>query len=229
MTSSESLPGYHPDDFARQREMMVRHQLRARGIRDAGLLDAMGSVPRHLFVPPEYADQAYADGPLPIGSGQTISQPFMVAWMTEMLALTGQEKVLEVGTGSGYQAAILSLLAEKVFSVERSPELAAQARERLYRLAYLNVEVIEGDGSEGYPQEAPYDGVIVTAGAPEIPPPLMEQLADGGRFVIPVGGSGMQMLVLVRRQGEEFTSLDLGGCAFVPLVGRYGWSGRGRR
>ena len=206
---------------------MVRHQLAARGIRDERLLEAMGKVPRHLFVPPEYVNQAYADTPLPIGGGQTISQPFMVAWMTELLALTGQEKVLEVGTGSGYQAAILSLLADKVISIERSPELVAEARERLRRLGYGNVEVIEGDGSKGYPQEAPYDGIIVTAGAPEIPPPVMEQLADCGRLVIPVGGSGNQILVLSQRQGDKVETRELGSCAFVPLMGRYGWAGRG--
>ena len=212
---------------------MVRHQLAARGIRDERLLEAMGKVPRHLFVPPEYVAEAYADAPLPIGGGQTISQPFMVAWMTELLALTGREKVLEVGTGSGYQAAILSLLADKVISIERSPGIAAEARKRLRRLGYGNVEVIEGDGSKGYPQEAPYDGIIVTAGAPDIPSPLTEQLADGGRLVIPVGRSGNQILVLAQRQGDKVKTRELGSCAFVPLVGRYGWRGdgqsRGRR
>ncbi len=207
--------------------MMVRHQLKSRGIRDTRLLEAMGNVPRHVFVPREYVDQAYADGPLPIGGGQTISQPFMVAWMTELLTLTGQEKILEVGTGSGYQAAILSLLADRIFSIERSRELAAQARERLRWLGYGNVEVIEGDGSQGYPEGAPYDGIIVTAGAPDIPRPLLEQLAEVGRLVIPVGGSGMQMLVLAQRRGDEFPTRELGSCAFVPLLGRYGWSGRG--
>jgi len=227
MTSSPSLPGYHPDDFSREREMMVRHQLAARGIQDARLLEAMVKVPRHLFVPPEYMDQAYADSPLPIGGGQTISQPFMVAWMTELLTLTGREKVLEVGTGSGYQAAILSLLADKVTSIERSRELAAEARKRLGRLGYGSVEVIEGDGSKGYPEEAPYDGIIVTAGAPEIPRPLTEQLADSGRLIIPVGGSGSQVLILAKRQGDKVVTRELGSCAFVPLVGRYGWAGRG--
>jgi len=207
--------------------MMVRHQLAARGIQDARLLEAMVKVPRHLFVPPEYMDQAYADSPLPIGGGQTISQPFMVAWMTELLTLTGREKVLEVGTGSGYQAAILSLLADKVTSIERSRELAAEARKRLGRLGYGSVEVIEGDGSKGYPEEAPYDGIIVTAGAPEIPRPLTEQLADSGRLIIPVGGSGSQVLILAKRQGDKVVTRELGSCAFVPLVGRYGWAGRG--
>ncbi len=208
--------------------MMVRHQLKARGIRDSSLLDAMRKVPRHLFVPPEYVAEAYADGPVPIGGGQTISQPFMVAWMTELLALTGREKVLEVGTGSGYQSAVLSKLADRVITIERSSELAAEAHERLNRLGYANVEVVEGDGSEGYLPEAPYDGIIVTAGAPEIPPPLPEQLADGGRLVIPVGSSAMQMLVLVRREGDRFDMQELGSCSFVPLLGRYGWTGRGR-
>ncbi len=227
--NSSSLPGYRPGDFAREREMMVRYQLASRGIRDPRVLEAMGSVPRHLFVPAEYADDAYADGPLPIGEGQTISQPYMVAWMTELLALTGQEKVLEIGTGSGYQAAILSLLADEVTSIERSAELAAEARERLRRLGCRNVEVIEADGSGGYPERAPYEGIIVTAGAPEIPSPLKEQLADGGRLVIPVGASSMQELVLAIRDGDEVVLRNLGSCAFVPLVGRYGWAARGRR
>lgn len=227
--NSSSLRGYRPGDFAREREMMVRWQLASRGIKDATVLQAMGSVPRHLFVPPEYIDEAYADAPLPIGQSQTISQPYMVAWMTELLALTRSEKVLEVGTGSGYQAAILSLLAGSVTSVERSSELAAQARERLARLGYDNVEVVEGDGSQGYLEKAPYDGIIVTAGAPEIPQPLIDQLADNGRLVIPVGPSSMQMLVLVRRQGSRIVKQDMGSCAFVPLVGRFGWSERGRR
>ncbi len=227
--NSSSLPGYRPADFAREREMMVRFQLASRGIRDERVLEAMGSVPRHLFVPPEYMDEAYADGPLPIGEGQTISQPYMVAWMTELLTLTGQERVLEIGTGSGYQAAILSLLAEEIISIERSAELAGEARERLQRLGYDNVEVMQADGSGGYPERAPYDGIIVTAGAPEIPGPLMEQLADGGRLVIPVGASSMQELVLATRQGDKIIKRNLGSCAFVPLVGRFGWAGRGRR
>ncbi len=208
---------------------MVRWQLASRGIKDPAVLEAMGSVPRHLFVPPEYVNEAYADAPLPIGGSQTISQPYMVAWMTELLALTGSEKVLEVGTGSGYQAAILSLLAGRVISMERSGELAAEARERLARLGYSNVEVIEGDGSQGYPEQAPYDDIIVTAGAPEIPQPLLDQLADGGRLVIPVGPSSMQMLVLARRESDRIIKQDMGSCAFVPLVGRFGWTERGRR
>lgn len=205
------------------RERMVREQIEARGVRDERVLKAMRDLPRHFFVPPDLVREAYQDNPLPIGSGQTISQPYMVAWMTELLALKGGEKVLEIGTGSGYQAAILGRLARKVFSMEKHETLALQARERLGLLGIENVEVLVGDGSAGLPGEAPFDAIIVTAGAPSVPRPLEEQLADGGRLVIPVGPSGMQELTLVTREGERLKRKEEGGCVFVPLVGKHGW------
>lgn len=210
------------------RERMVREQLEARGISDRRVLEALRELPRHLFVPPDLAPEAYSDSPLPIGSGQTISQPYMVAWMTELLGLEGREKVLEVGTGSGYQAAVLGRLAREVVSIEKHEGLAVKARELLGALGMDNVRVLVGDGSAGLPGEAPFDAIIVTAGAPSIPRPLEEQLADGGRLVIPVGPSGMQELTLVVREGERLVRREMGGCVFVPLVGRHGWK-RGKR
>ena len=209
--------------LALMRERMVREQLESRGIRDQRLLQVMRELPRHLFIPPDMAREAYHDNPLPIGTGQTISQPYMVALMTELLALRGGEKVLEVGTGSGYQAAILGKMAREVISIEKHGNLAEEARERLRSLGIGNVEVRVGDGSPGLPDEAPFDAIIVTAGAPGIPRPLTEQLADGGRLVIPVGSSGMQTLTLVTREGGEYRTEEKGGCVFVPLVGRHGW------
>ena len=209
--------------MASLRERMVVEQIEGRGIRDQRVLEAMRGLPRHLFVPPDLVLEAYQDNPLPIGSGQTISQPYMVALMTELLELRGGEKVLEVGTGSGYQAAILGKLARRVFSMEKHESLALRARERLEALGIGNVEVRVGDGSAGLPAEAPFDAVIVTAGAPSIPQPLTEQLADGGRLVIPVGSSGMQTLILVTRDGDDLRQEDRGGCVFVPLVGKHGW------
>jgi protein-L-isoaspartate(D-aspartate) O-methyltransferase len=205
-----------------RRIQMVEHQIRARGVKSEPVLEAMKKVPRHLFVPREAEEEAYADRPLPIGCGQTISQPYMVAVMTEALRLEGQEKVLEVGTGSGYQAAVLAEIAHHVVTTERVPELAERARETLRELGYANIDVIVSDGSRGYPPSAPYDGIIVTAGAPDIPRVLAEQLADGGRLVIPVGNSYQQTLIrLTRRDGEEIERLE--GCVFVPLIGEYGW------
>jgi protein-L-isoaspartate(D-aspartate) O-methyltransferase len=214
--------------LASLREKMVREQIEARGVRDTRLLEVMRELPRHLFVPPELVREAYQDNPLPIGANQTISQPYMVALMTELLALQGGEKVLEIGTGSGYQAAILGRLARQVFSIEKQESLAPRARERLRSLGVDNVEVIVGDGSAGLPREAPFEAIIVTAGAPAIPQPLLEQLADGGRLVIPVGSSGMQTLILVTREGEDFKREDKGGCVFVPLVGKHGWKRNSR-
>lgn len=202
---------------------MVKEQLAARGISDPRLLKAMGRLPRHLFVPESMRDRAYDDSPLPIGDGQTISQPYMVAWMTELLEVKEEDKILEIGTGSGYQAAILCELAAEVLSIEKYPRLAGKAEERLRRLGYDNLSILVGDGTMGWPEEAPFDGIIVTAGAPSIPEPLPEQLADGGRLVIPVGPSGMQMLTLVRREGGSFTTREEGSCVFVPLVGKFGW------
>lgn len=179
----------------------------------------MEAVPRERFVPAEYAEDAYGDHPLPIGYGQTISQPYIVALMTQLLELRGDERVLEVGAGSGYQAAILSLLARDVFTVERIPQLAEKARRRLRELGYLNVHIRVGDGYEGWPEHAPYDAIVVTCAADEVPPPLVEQLADGGRLVIPVGESGWsQRLMLLRKRGADVEQREVAGVVFVPLV-----------
>jgi protein-L-isoaspartate(D-aspartate) O-methyltransferase len=202
---------------------MVEHQIKARGVKDPRVLAAMRKVPRHVFVPADYADSAYADRPLPIGCGQTISQPYMAAVMTEALQLKGDEKVLEVGTGSGYQAAILAEIVARVVTVERQAELAESAAVALANLGYVNTRVVVGDGSKGYSPQAPYGGIIVTAGAPMIPPTLVEQLEDGGRLVIPVGNSFHQTLTRVVRQGEGQRIEKLEGCVFVPLIGEYGW------
>jgi protein-L-isoaspartate(D-aspartate) O-methyltransferase len=210
-------------NFESERLKMVETQIRARGIENRLVLDALKRVPRHVFVPPELSDSAYDDRPLPIGLGQTISQPYMVAVMTESLNLKGDEKVLEVGTGSGYQAAILAEIADRVVSLERVPDLADAAAERLRDLGYANVEVHVGDGSEGYAAGAPYDAIIVTAGAPEIPGVLVDQLAEGGRLVIPVGNGFQQTLTRVTREGGELKTERLEGCVFVPLIGKYGW------
>ncbi len=215
------------DPYSVLRERMVKEQIEARGVRDRRVLEAMLSVPRHLFVPEGLRGSAYHDSPLPIGEGQTISQPYMVALMTELLELRGSEKVLEVGTGSGYQAAILSLLAAEVFTIEKNERLASKAAERLKDLGYENVYVRVGDGTLGLREEAPFDGIIVTAGSPSIPQPLTEQLKVGGRLVIPVGPSGMQMLKLIIRMEDRFVEEEKGGCVFVPLVGKHGWR-RGR-
>jgi protein-L-isoaspartate(D-aspartate) O-methyltransferase len=210
-------------DFEAERRDMVARQIRGRGIRSARVLEAMESVPRHLFVPAGRVREAYADEPLPIGEGQTISQPFMVAAMAEALSLEGHERVLEVGCGSGYQAAVVSRLAREVIAMETLPALAESARERLARLGYANVTVKEGDGSAGRPVGAPYDAILVTAAAPEVPQPLIDQLAEGGRLVIPVGGSKHQELLrIVKREGRT-TEQSLYSCRFVPLLGRYGW------
>lgn len=210
-------------DFAEQRREMVERQIRRRGVRSERVLAAMLAVPRHEFVPLDFLDVAYTDKPLPIGEGQTISQPYMVAVMSEALELTGAERVLEVGTGCGYQAAVLSLLAREVYSVETHAPLALGAEERLARLGYANVHVHTDDGTLGLPELSPFDGIVVTAAAPEVPPPLLEQLADGGRLVIPVGAADQQELLAVRREGEKTSSHVVNYCRFVPLVGRYGW------
>ncbi len=202
---------------------MVARQIRERGIRSARVLEAMEIAPRHLFVAADLVSRAYADEPLPIGEGQTISQPFMVAAMAEALLLNGSERVLEVGCGSGYQAAVLSRLAREVIAIETRPALAALARERLESLGYANVTVEEGDGSAGWPRAAPYDAILVTAAAPQVPQPLVDQLAEGGRLVIPVGGSNHQELLLIVKRDGGTREQSLYSCRFVPLVGRYGW------
>ncbi|HNS03500.1 MAG TPA: protein-L-isoaspartate(D-aspartate) O-methyltransferase [Anaerolineae bacterium] len=209
--------------FADQREWMVRHQLEAWGIADGRVLDAMRRVPRELFVPGEQQEDAYYDGALPIAEGQTISQPYVVATMTEALRLGGREKVLEIGTGSGYQTAVLSLLAAQVFTVERIALLARQAQETLARFGADNVRFRVGDGSLGWPEHAPYDAILVTCAAPAVPQPLVQQLADGGRLIVPVGPRGYQDLVRVRRHGAATTEERLSPVAFVPLIGEHGW------
>jgi len=211
------------DKFAALRRAMVADQLVARGIRDPGVLRAFGRVPRHEFVPPPLRSAAYDDRALPIGEGQTISQPYMVALMTELLRLRGDETVLEVGTGSGYQAAVLSALCRRVYTIERSEPLARRARETLDRLGCAKVEFITGDGSEGYPAGAPYGGIVVTAGCPEVPAPLTDQLAEGGRLVLPLGDRDLQTLTVVTRENGQLKQESSIACVFVPLIGKYGW------
>jgi protein-L-isoaspartate(D-aspartate) O-methyltransferase len=205
--------------LARAREQMVAEQIEARGVKDAATLNAMRAVPRHLFVPPNAVGDAYDDHPLPIGGGQTISQPYIVAFMTEALRLSGGETVLEVGTGSGYQAAVLARIAAKVYTIEILVELAREARERLERLGYRNVEVRAGDGYAGWPEAAPFDGIMVTAAAPRIPAPLKAQLRDGGRLVIPVGDE-YQEIVVVTRRGQAFDERRVLPVRFVPMTGK---------
>ena len=209
--------------YLNDRRRMVDEQIVTRGLREVRLLDALRAVPRHCFVPPEYRHLAYADGPLPIGSGQTISQPYIVALMTQLLGLLGDEQVLEIGTGSGYQAAILARLARQVYTIERHPELAQHAAQVLASLSIPNVSVHVGDGSLGLPEFALYQAIIVTAAAPRVPQPLLEQLDDGGRIVIPVGGQLGQYLECWRRKGSQYTQDVLAPVAFVPLRGVQGW------
>ena len=209
--------------FEIDREDMVKNQIIRRGVHSPRVLQAMRDIPRHLFTPPEHRYLAYSDGPLPIGFGQTISQPYIVAIMSELLELRGDEIVLEVGAGSGYQAAILSRLARQVHTIERHAELAQYAETILKHLKLDNVQVHVGDGSLGLPKYAPFDGILVTAGAPKIPPALLDQLAQGGRLVIPVGGRGGQYLERWRRDGTEFHQETIIPVAFVPLVGKLGW------
>ncbi len=202
---------------------MVEEQIIARGIKDPRVIAAMKKVPRHLFVEEALQGQAYNDHPLPIGEKQTISQPYMVAVMTEAMELKGTEKVLEIGAGSGYQTAILAELAAEVFSIERIRSLAIRARTLLYDLGYFNVEIKISDGTYGWPEKSPFDAIIVTAGAPDIPKPFYEQLAIGGRLVIPVGDLHSQDLFRVTKTKEGMKQENLGGCRFVKLIGRYGW------
>ncbi len=211
------------DYYQELRDAMVEQQLKSRGIIDTHVLEAMRRVPRHLFVPEPQRARAYDDMPLPVGQGQTISQPYMVAWMTELLGLKGNEVVLEIGTGTGYQSAVLGVLAKQVYTMERIPSLAEAARKRLTEFGFKNIEVVVGDGTEGLPEHAPYEGIMVTAGAPQVPQVLVEQLADGGRLVIPVGTTSMQMLTVVEKRGDEVVAREQGSCVFVPLVGKHGW------
>jgi protein-L-isoaspartate(D-aspartate) O-methyltransferase len=213
------------DLFAAERRAMVEQQIRARGISDARVLAAMEAIPRHFFVAPEHAADAYSDHPLPIAEGQTISQPFMVAAMCEALELNGSERVLEIGAGSGYQAAVLARLAAELVALELLPALAESAARRLAQLGIANVEVRAGDGSGGYPPKAPYDAIVVSAAAPAVPQPLLDQLAEGGRLVIPVGPPDTQELLRIRRRAGETSQQLLHYCRFVPLLGRHGRSG----
>lgn len=209
--------------YASLRKRMVDDQIISRGIHDEHLLDALRRVPRHWFVPDEYAQIAYSDGPLPIGQGQTISQPYIVALMTELLELQGEENVLEVGTGSGYQAALLAFLARQVHTIERHASLAEKAEMVLVRLGLTNVTVHVGDGSLGLPNYAPFQAIMVTAAAPRVPQPLFDQLDEGGRLVLPEGGLGGQVLDLWRKKGAEFKQEHIAPVAFVPLRGQHGW------
>ena len=211
------------DPFASDRQRMVEYQLRGRGIRDERVLDAMARVPRHEFVPERFHAQAYEDHPIPIGYGQTISQPYIVALMLEALALEPTDKVLEIGTGSGYQTALLAELAASVYSIERHAGLAQNAERVLAKLGYTNIVVLVGDGSEGLPQHAPFDAIIVSAAAPELPSTLVEQLRDGGRMVIPVGPAHAQELQLVQKQQGQLLVSYLEGCRFVPLITGQGY------
>jgi protein-L-isoaspartate(D-aspartate) O-methyltransferase len=217
-----SSSGARPDFAAARNEMVVR-QIRSRGIISARVLDAMAAVPRHEFVPIGALASAYSDEALPIGGGQTISQPFIVAAAADALRLAGGERVLEIGGGCGYQAAVLSLLARDVIAVELQTSLAGACRERLARLGYTNVRVEEGDGSLGWPGGAPYDAILVSAAAPAIPPPLVEQLAEDGRLVIPVGDSERQSMLRIVKRAGGLERESLLACRFVPLLGRHGW------
>ncbi len=209
-----------------RREAMVERQLRGRGIADERVLEAMRRLPRELFVPEAEADVAYVDGALPIGGGQTISQPYMVARMTELLRPREGSRILEIGTGSGYQAALLGLLGCVVLSIERQAELVESARERLETLGLADrVDVRLGDGSLGAPEDGPFDGIVVTAAAPRVPPGLRDQLADGGRLVLPVGPRNRQELIVVERDGDRYRDWSDGPCVFVPLVGEGGFPG----
>ena len=210
-------------DFPRVRLKMVEEQLISRGVKDPRVIAAMQKIPRHLFVEEALQNQAYTDHPLPIGEKQTISQPYIVALMTEALELKGTEKVLEIGAGSGYQTAILAELAQKVFSIERIRSLAIKARTLIFELGYFNVEIKIFDGTYGWVEEGPFDAIIVTAGGPDIPKPLLDQLVVGGKLVIPVGDAYVQDLIRLRKKEDGIHKEDLGGCRFVKLIGKYGW------
>ena len=210
--------------FEQARIQMVESQVRLRGITEERVIAAFRKIPRHLFVPEEFRHEAYADHPLPIGAGQTISQPYIVALMTQALRLQGHERVLEIGAGSGYQTAILAELALEVFAIERIPDLLEGVRHRLRASGCLNVQLATGNGSLGWPEHAPYDGILVSAAAPDIPRPLLAQLAEGGRMVLPIGPHPSQMLVEVEKRGGRIIHKELASCVFVPLVGEHGWS-----
>ena len=213
-----------PYDDVAVRQAMVRDQLERRNITDVRVLQAMRDIPRHLFVPPAWRSEAYSDRPLPIGESQTISQPYMVAVMLQQLALQGDARVLEIGTGSGYQTAVLSRLVTQVYSIEYFPALADSARQVLQRLRVTNVRIMVGDGGLGWQQHAPYQGIIVAAAAPQPPPSLLAQLAEGGHLVIPVGSTARQELVVMTKEATEYREQRGVPCRFVPLLGQEGWT-----
>ncbi|MBW1764628.1 MAG: protein-L-isoaspartate(D-aspartate) O-methyltransferase [Deltaproteobacteria bacterium] len=210
-------------DYRLARQRMLRNNLIPRGINDPEVLKAMGKIHRHLFVEEALEGEAYNDHPLPIGHKQTISQPYIVALMTQALRLSGKDRVLEIGTGSGYQTAILAELADRVYTVERIRPLMEQARTLLNTMGYTNILFRAFDGTIGWKEHAPYDGIIITAGSPDIPKPLLEQLDEGGRMIVPVGDRSTQTLFRVTRQGNGYSKEDLGGCRFVDLIGAHGW------
>ena len=214
-----------PVKYQRQREQMLKKQIEARGITDKKVLEAMGRVPRQLFVSEALMDQAYGDFPLPIGEQQTISQPYIVAEMTQALELTGDDRVLELGTGSGYQAAVLAEIAFRVYTIERINSLFIKSRGLFDDLNYHNIVTRYSDGTSGWTEEAPFDAIIVTAGAPEVPEVLIDQLAEGGRMVLPVGSQNLQNLLKIYKDKGKIHTTNLGGCRFVKLVGEYGWRG----
>ncbi len=222
--AGENPPPGAPEEFTRDRQQMVQRQIAARGVRDSQILEAMKNVPRHLFVPSEYRHMAYKDQPLPIGDGQTISQPYIVAYMTEALELGPNDRVLEIGTGCGSQTAILAELSYKVYTVERIRSLMVRARKILADLEYNNILFKAFDGTLGWKEYAPFDAIMVTAGAPKLPRPLFEQLTDHGRMVIPVGNRFSQELISVTKRKGTYAQNSLGGCRFVNLIGIHGWN-----
>lgn len=211
-------------DFETLKKRMVQEQLIPRGIKNLKVLSVLSRIERHKFIQENLKNNAYADFPLPIGEGQTISQPYIVALMTEGLDLSGNEKVLEIGTGSGYQTAILAELSREVYSIERFETLAQRAQSLLIELGYKNIKIKVGDGTLGWQEEAPFDRIIITASSPKIPEPLVEQLADNGKLILPLGENLSQVLTLVEKKEGRLKSSDICGCVFVPLVGKYGWS-----
>jgi len=212
------------NEFVGQRQKMVEEQLISRGIKDIKVLVAMNAVPRHFFVQESFHHKAYGDHPLPIGGSQTISQPYIVGAMTEALQLKGPERVLEIGTGSGYQTAVLAELADKVFTIERIKSIARIAKNKLDQLGYVNILYKIFDGTYGWRDQSPYDAILITAAGPEIPKTLIEQLADGGRIVAPIGDQASQTLTLLTKEGSQIRTQKLMDCSFVPLIGKYGWS-----
>jgi protein-L-isoaspartate(D-aspartate) O-methyltransferase len=213
------------DPRADERFRMVERQIVSRGIKNPRILAAMRQIPRHVFIPPPYDQNAYDDNPLSIGNGQTISQPYIVALMTELLNPGPDERILEIGAGSGYQAAILAALAKHVITIERLPAIADLARSNLDKMGITNAELVVGDGTVGYPAAAPYEGILITAATPQIPKTLISQLTDGGRLVAPVGSRDLQELVGIVKRGDRLEETHHGGVRFVPLIGKYGWDG----